>query len=367
MGRRKMVRQKEVTEVPPLRRCWGPQTTPPSPEKAPCCKDAPKPPHEPHFVSPGAQHCCVPGKARARLPPPRGRDRGAGPRRPVPSGERPAGAPGRGWQEPAGAALPSSPGPVPTAEPRRGRGGRGLTGGPQRPGPARRRRSRAAGRSEGGAGSPHLSRRRRRRPPSPSQQARGEAAAAAGPGPLMPPCLRRWPKRRLPPCTAPAPPRKPLPLPARVAVGTGAGSSAALRRGRGRRGAPRLPSSRLPSSFPPSRFPAFLPSFLPAPAACLYGQGHAPAAVAGRHVTKPVNLGITTVVAMAAAPSRLAGRALRRTGPQPVRQPWARQWSPWPWQRGREIGTLQGARTLIQKIMGSCWTAAVTAPPPPPL
>ncbi|XP_075353316.1 uncharacterized protein LOC142407578 [Mycteria americana] len=25
----------------------------------------------------------------------------------------------------------------------------------------------------------------------------------------MPPCLRRWPKRRLPPCTAPAPPRKP--------------------------------------------------------------------------------------------------------------------------------------------------------------
>lgn len=278
----------------------------------------------------------LPGRSTVAFP---GRREPASPRRGAETGE-PAHA-GRSLQESGLRARrgeadrnprvpPSPPLPAPSRRqsPAGEGGGRGLTGGPQRPGPARRRRSRAAGRSEGGAGSPHLSRRRRRRPPSPSQQARGEAAAAAGPGPLMPPCLRRWPKRRLPPCTAPAPPRKPLPLPARVAVGTGAGSSAALRRGRDRRGAPRLPSSRLPSSFPPSRFPAFLPSFLPAPAACLYGQGHAPAAVAGRHVTKPVNLGITTVVAMAAAPSRLAGRALRRTGPQPVRQPWARQRSP---------------------------------------
>lgn len=188
-----------------------------------------KHPMNPIQIFPGAQHCRTPWKAGVRLPlrphPPGVRDPAA-----APSGAHGSAAPPRGrvacgprappgalglTGEPAGAARPSphllSP---PGAAGVRGAEAARRPLGARRAGRARRGRSRGSGLRRRCVRFPHLWRRLSMRPPSPWQQPRPgrRGPGAAGLGPLMPPCLRRWPERRLPPCTATAPPRKSPPL-----------------------------------------------------------------------------------------------------------------------------------------------------------
>lgn len=250
-----MIKQKEVTEV-----SWDTARDPalfPPPRIKPSNGNIPKAPHEPdsNFFRSAALSHSLEGESPP-LPPPsspwgqRPGSRPAGahgsaapPRGRVACGPRaPPGALGL-TGEPAGAARPSPhllspPGPADV----RGAEARRRPLGARRAGRARRGSSRGSGLRRRCVRFPYLWRRLSRRPPSPWQQPRPgrRGPGAAGPGPLMPPCLRRWPERRLPPCTATAPPRK-SPPPARC-HGDRDGA------GRARRGGGYLPPFRLPAS-----------------------------------------------------------------------------------------------------------------------